>query len=285
MECSIPCHIALKALPQEESRLFEKKLEELSTPTRERYYCANTDCGEFIPPENQGMNVLTVCKKCAHSTCKLCRALQHDGDCAGPSEEDEQAFALIKKEGYQTCSECNRAVERTQGCSHMTCYCGYEFCYHCGGQINTCNGCGHLEPDPDPLEFAQLAPQDWTADLTSPHESEAIRFIRDELVLLRTYPRPDSPNSLTGWFMHRLLTTEYGYYTFFFHANGTVQFVKGAEEMPTREELNLSDTFMFSLFDTAYVVLHGDGTSEIVMHEAEEEVQDEGDDGEGDWNM
>lgn len=55
--------------------------------------------------------------------------------------------------------------------------------------------------------------------------------------------------------------------------------------MPTREELNISDAFMFSLFDTAYVVLHGDGTSEIVMHDAEDEVQDEGDDGEGDWNM
>lgn len=284
--CNIPYNVALNNLPPEEGRLFEKRLEELNTPTRERYYCANKDCGEFIPSNSQGTDNLAVCHECAHSTCKSCRALQHDGDCEGPSEEDNQAFALIKKEGYQTCSECDRVVERTQGCSHMTCYCGYDFCYHCGGPIKTCNGCGHLEPDSDALGLAQF-PDLWTAADTATPEFEAVQFIQDELIILRPHPRPVSPDSLTGWFMHRLLTTGYGYYTFFLRANWTVQFVKGAGDMPTPEELTVSDAMIFSLFETAYVVLHDDGTADIVPHETDEERErnDQQDGEESGWDM
>lgn len=284
--CRIPEDLALHVLPQEEARIFEEKLKELYTPTRERYYCGNKDCGEFIPPDNQATDVLAICQMCGHSTCKQCRALQHDGECAGPSEEDEQAFALIREEGYQTCSDCNRVVERTHGCSHMTCYCGYEFCYHCGGPIKTCNGCGHLEPDTDNLGLGQF-PDLWTAAETAAFESEAVQFIREELILLRPHPRPISPDTLTGWFMHQLLTTEYAYHTFFFRADGTIEFVKSAAEMPTPGELRVSDALIFSLFDTAYVVLHGDGISEIVLHETEEERERHSrqDEEESDWDM
>jgi len=284
--CCIPANLALKVLPQEEARSFKKKLEELYTPTKERIYCGNRDCGEFIPPLTHESDVLAVCQKCEQSTCKSCRALKHDGDCAGPSKEDEQAFALIKKQGYQTCSECDRVVERTEGCSHMTCACGYEFCYHCGGPIKTCNGCGHLEPDSEPFELAQLAGI-WGAAGAATLELEAMRFIRSEIVQLRPLPRPVSADGLTGWFMHQMLATEYAYYTFFLRASGDVQFVRSAGEMPTPEELRISDAVVFSLFETASVVFHNDGTSTMILHETEEEDQDE--DGEieqeGDWMM
>jgi hypothetical protein len=32
------------------------------------------------------------------------------------------------------CDNCETVVERTGGCSHMTCACGYQFCYICGGE-------------------------------------------------------------------------------------------------------------------------------------------------------
>jgi len=57
--------------------------------------------------------------------------------------------------------------------------------------------------------------------------------------------------------------------------------------MPTPEELRISDAVVFSLFETASVVFHNDGTSTMILHETEEEDQDE--DGEieqeGDWMM
>lgn len=290
-KCSIPEEVALNVLPQEEAKLFETKLQELRTLSRERHYCANKDCGHFIPPVVEEQKTVAVCQKCKHTTCKLCRALQHDGECAGPSKEDDQAFALMKKEGYQTCSECDRVVERTQGCPHMTCYCGYEFCYHCGGPIMGCNGCGHLERDleSETPTFEQIA-QNQIATATVNSAVQAAHMIETELLYLTPRRRPASSEGLTAWFNQQLLRGEYQGHTVFFQTNHSMQVVNSVEAMPSVAELAVSDAMLFSLFDTAYVVFHDDGTSEIVMFETEEEdeedyQQDGEEDEEGDWDM
>lgn len=36
----------------------------------------------------------------------------------------------------QSCPGCYTIVQRTEGCSHMTCSCGRHFCYYCGEDIN-----------------------------------------------------------------------------------------------------------------------------------------------------
>ncbi|KAI4740228.1 hypothetical protein E4T50_09309 [Aureobasidium sp. EXF-12298] len=288
-KCNIPEEVALNVLPQEEAKLFETKLQELKTPSRERHYCANKDCGHFIPPVAQQQETVAVCQKCEHTTCKLCRALQHDGDCAGPSKEDEQAFALIKKEGYQTCSECDRVVERTQGCPHMTCYCGHEFCYHCGGPISTCNGCGWLEPDT--RTFEHIAEAQMAAEISDPARlQEVTERIQTELFYLRPRRAPVSPHGMTQWFAQNLLQSGYRGQAVFFHVDWTMQVVNSREAMPSQEELEVSDAMIFSLFDTGYMVLNDDGTSEIVVLETGEESedgyeQDGEEDEEGDWDM
>jgi hypothetical protein len=288
-KCSIPEEVALNVLPQEEAKLFKTKLQELKTPTRERYYCANKDCGQFIPPVVQERETFALCQNCEHTTCKLCRGLQHDGDCAGPSREDEQAFALIKKEGYQTCSECDRVVERTQGCPHMTCYCGHEFCYHCGGPILSCNGCGWLEPDA--RTFEHIAEVQMANEIVDPARlSEATERIQNELLYLRPRRVPDSPHGMTQWFAQNLQQTGYRGQAVFFHADWTMQVVNSREAMPSQEELEVSDAMIFSLFDTGYMVLHDDGTSTIVVMATEKEdedgyQQDGEEDEEGDWDM
>jgi hypothetical protein len=267
-KCEILEYLALEALPQEEAKVFAKKLRELDTPTRERYYCGNRDCGEFIPgvskkfmsrvSEQTGAHA--VCGSCGSSTCKLCRDLQHEGDCAGPSKEDEQALALIKKKGYQKCSECSRVIERNQGCSHMSCYCGYEFCYHCGGPIGTCNGCGHLEPDVflrQPQQMIATGLQSLTI-VTRPESPRGLTawFMRNprmaEVIAtafqsLTTLPRPDSPQNLTIWFMHELHLEGFPGRTGFFLDDFTMVLALNAEARPSREEMDVSDGMLFSL--------------------------------------
>ncbi|THW65309.1 hypothetical protein D6D02_00468 [Aureobasidium pullulans] len=150
--CKVPEDLALKVLPEEKARFLKAKLQEFKTPAKERCYCANVQCGRYIPPDSINIEDKSArCGECSTVTCTLCCREQHQGPCAGSSEEDLQMLDLIAREGYQQCSECNRVVERESGCPHMTCYCGYEFCYHCGSQINVCNGCVHKEP-----EFADL---------------------------------------------------------------------------------------------------------------------------------
>jgi hypothetical protein len=288
-KCEILEYLALEALPQEEAKVFANKLIELDTPTHERYYCGNRDCGEFIPGVNKrfmqrvteqtGDHVL--CGSCGCSTCKLCRALQHEGDCAGPSKEDKQALALIKKKGYQKCSQCSRVVERNQGCSHMSCYCGYEFCYHCGGPIGTCNGCGHLEPD---TLLRQPQPQ------PEPHRALEHQTILPEVVAtalqsLTIATRPDSPQGLTAWFMHDLRMEGYRGRTGFFLDDFTMVLVLNDQGRPSQEELDVSDAMLFSLCDTYRLELLGDGTSMLVPKDQDDEEEGEEYDEEAEYDM
>ncbi|KAH0359346.1 hypothetical protein KCU65_g10010, partial [Aureobasidium melanogenum] len=261
-KCDVPLQLALEVLPEAESKRLKSKLEEFEIPSRERFYCANKDCGEFIPPVSQPLDILAECEKCGHSTCKLCRALDHEGECAGPTKEDEQTLALIEKEQYQQCSQCCRVVERTQGCSHMTCPCGHEFCYHCGKPILACNGCGHLEPD----ILAEV-----TNDPAIPVESW--EMVEQALLGLRIMSRPPSPTNLTSWFNFTLRAEGYRGPSIILGNDGSVGYILGPDGMPTLEELDISDLMLFREFETARLEVHADGTS--TLYNAEEDSDSE----------
>ncbi|KAG9548203.1 hypothetical protein KCU79_g15040, partial [Aureobasidium melanogenum] len=266
--------LALGILPEAESRRLKSKLEELEMDPRERFYCANRDCGEFIPPVSQGNDSPAGCGKCGQSTCKLCRALDHEGDCAGPTKEDEQAFALIEKEHYQKCSQCCRVVERTQGCPHMTCYCGHEFCYHCGRDILACNGCGHLEPDVL-AEFAN-AP-------TTP--VEPWEMVEEALLSLRIMPRPINPAGLTSWFNSMLQIEGYRGPAVILGNDGSREYILSPEGMPDPEEISISDAVLYLMLDSARLEFNADGTSTLFRADEDSEQGDEEWDDEADWAM
>ncbi|KAG9669543.1 hypothetical protein KCU99_g702, partial [Aureobasidium melanogenum] len=273
-ECIVPLELALGVLPEVESRRLKSKLEELEMDPRERFYCANRDCGEFVPPVSHGNDISTKCERCGQSTCKLCRALDHEGDCAGPTKEDEQAFALIEKEHYQKCSQCCRVVERTQGCPHMTCYCGHEFCYHCGREILACNGCGHLEPD-ILAEFAN-AP-------TTP--VEPWEMVEEALLSLRIMPRPINPAGLTSWFNSMLHIEGYRGPAVILGNDGSREYILSPEGMPDPEEILVSDAVLFLMLDSARLEFNADGTSTLFRADEVSEQGDEEWDGEADWAM
>ncbi|KAI4715437.1 hypothetical protein E4T48_08377 [Aureobasidium sp. EXF-10727] len=254
-KCSIPEELALETLPEIEATRLEEKLQELNTPARERYYCANRACGEFIT--TVGSSPIADCKECGTSTCKQCRALEHEGDCEGPSQEDEQAAALIKNQGWAECSQCSRVVERTHGCPHMTCYCGHEFCYHCKGPIRECNGCGHLEPDNRPANAVQ----------------GGFEMIQMAVFSLRISARPVAAGGLTQWFNHRLFEDGYRGPRVFFSPDLAVHFIFALGDVPRAGELEASDNALFSLFGTARLEVQPDGTS--LLFDAEEDPEED----------
>jgi hypothetical protein len=46
--------------------------------------------------------------------------------------------------GYKHCPQCNVAIDRQDGCIHMTCPCGHEFCWSCMGPFHASYDCeGH----------------------------------------------------------------------------------------------------------------------------------------------
>ncbi|CAD0087926.1 unnamed protein product [Aureobasidium vineae] len=252
--CTIPEEIALETLPEFEATHLKEKLRELKMPVHEHYYCANRDCGEFIA--TVAIDPLARCGECGCKTYKQCRALEHEGDCEGPSQEDEQALALIKKEGWAECSKCSRVIERGQRCPHMTCYCGYEFYYHCKGPILACNGCGHLEPDNRPAAQAPIAA---TLRRVQQENQNPFEMIQTSIFSLRISAPPDSAFGLTRWFNDRLHEDGYRGPRVFFTADRSAHFIPG--DVPGIAGLEVSDNMLFSLFGTARLEVQPDGTS------------------------
>lgn len=108
---------------------LDLKTEELSTPNR--LYCARSDCGYWIRPEFILPNGLGICnnprfwdvenqcyKDCLEWTCGLCKNLRHGGsDCP---QEEEELNELADREGWQRCHLCQRLVELSYGCNHIS---------------------------------------------------------------------------------------------------------------------------------------------------------------------
>jgi len=75
---------------------------------------------------------------CDHIWCKLCQqTIEEDGpehSCDGVLELDR----LMKLRGWKYCPSCKMAIEKAEGCNHMTCIspgCNTHFCYSCGYTI------------------------------------------------------------------------------------------------------------------------------------------------------
>ncbi len=99
-----------------------KKYQELAEEFEpgDRIYCSQPACSAFIPKQWQ-VKLLNsaICPSCLEETCMLCKQTMHQGDC----REDlalRRAKRLAKDQGWQTCTNCSRIVERSFGCNHIT---------------------------------------------------------------------------------------------------------------------------------------------------------------------
>lgn len=95
---------------------FNHKKEELDDSRRT--YCHVPTCSAYIPQSNK-RETSGECPTCHLSTCILCRGAHHTGDC--PEDEAENStLEAARQKGWQRCYTCNRMVELTIGCNHIT---------------------------------------------------------------------------------------------------------------------------------------------------------------------
>jgi hypothetical protein len=111
----IPIEHATRFLEPEFEILFEEKGEEYNTV--DRTYCSNPECSTFIFPDDIWRNN-AKCRSCESSTCVICKAPTHGGDCPADLELP-MLLKLAEEMQWQRCYNCLRIVQRQDGCSHM----------------------------------------------------------------------------------------------------------------------------------------------------------------------
>jgi hypothetical protein len=112
----IPLLMIEGKLSDEELSNFESAIIEFTTI--DRTYCAQKDCGRFVPP-NPTHSGHVVCAACNTETCTYCKGLSHGGDCS----EDEAllaVLALAEGQRWRRCFRCKTMVELNIGCNHIT---------------------------------------------------------------------------------------------------------------------------------------------------------------------
>ncbi|KAK7430524.1 hypothetical protein QQZ08_003043 [Neonectria magnoliae] len=108
-------------------------------------YCPTPDCSQ-IYRVTSGLPATFTCGKCLVSTCTSClvphpgiSCAEHKGDATGGVE----ALNKIKEElGVKDCPKCSTAMEKTEGCNHMTCKgCGTHICWLCLATFGESRAC------------------------------------------------------------------------------------------------------------------------------------------------
>ncbi|KAI1359297.1 hypothetical protein F5Y08DRAFT_319897 [Xylaria arbuscula] len=149
------CGISLD-LPELQEHLSPSAFEELLKNSFASYvrchptllkYCPTADC-DSVYRAGADSNALPRshhCPSCLVSVCTTCHA-QHGqmtcGDYKDLSTGGYEAYQRVKKElGIKDCPKCGTAMEKTEGCNHMTCRCGAHICWVCMKTFTASDAC------------------------------------------------------------------------------------------------------------------------------------------------
>lgn len=117
---------------------FLVKLEEHTTLNR--LYCPRPTCSAFLGSADGERRIVACIEPyCPAAVCTSCKKEAHSR--LIPCEEDEEIEEMVgfcKEQGWQRCPGCQRMVELSHGCFHMTCLCRAEFCYVCSEPWKSC---------------------------------------------------------------------------------------------------------------------------------------------------
>ncbi|KAL4421593.1 hypothetical protein ABPG75_010884 [Micractinium tetrahymenae] len=106
-----------------------------------RLFCPNPKCSQLLVADDKRADTPIDCPHCEHKLCANCGVAWHaDMTCqqyqAQPgalrSKDDQALLDFAQQAGMRRCPACGVMVERTEGCSYMSCRCGACFCYSCG---------------------------------------------------------------------------------------------------------------------------------------------------------
>lgn len=100
-------------------KAFEQSAREFNTPVASRRYCADSKCSSFL---GRGNRDILRCNRCTNLTCNGCLRYAHPGQCSVDHEPKhlELLGKLAKEEGWQQCSACERFLDKSAGCNHIT---------------------------------------------------------------------------------------------------------------------------------------------------------------------
>ncbi len=123
--------------------------------------CPTPDCSFIVSYDGElnEDNCHFRCELCREHYCLKCRVPYHYGkscvgfqkwkvlEGGGMDPSDILFFQYVDSKNIQRCPSCSRFVERSSGCSAMSCICGTQFCYGCGRESSKCI-CHVIPPRP-----------------------------------------------------------------------------------------------------------------------------------------
>lgn len=116
-------------------------------------YCPTPDCGQIYrstTTATTSVGKTFTCPNCLIPTCMSCHAPHPGMTCADHKDAASGGYNALerikKKLGIKDCPKCKTAMEKTEGCNHMTCRgCGTHICWVCMEYFDTGGKCyGHL---------------------------------------------------------------------------------------------------------------------------------------------
>lgn len=93
-------------------------------------HCPTPECKYAFINENK-IPVKTQCPECNAEYCSQCLS-KHAMSISCENAKNDTANEQWKKQNTKACPQCKVAIEKNEGCLHMTCkQCKHEFCWQC----------------------------------------------------------------------------------------------------------------------------------------------------------
>lgn len=140
-------------LPVTSYESLERTIAEANVFDSHKFYCPFANCSVRLDPHefvsaslsssSHSDNNCLECPVCQRYICVECGVPWHSSmSCEEyqelPPEERDSGDATLHRMAengrWRRCQQCQRMIELTHGCYHMTCWCGHEFCYSCGAE-------------------------------------------------------------------------------------------------------------------------------------------------------
>ena len=126
---NIPEKAIIKNVESTALGAYRRAIEEYKVPAEDRWFCANPKCAKwFDAGKADKRNHNLKCPSCKTHMCRVCRGFSHkkQEDCP-PNEELEATLETVHLQGWVRCRKCHAAIERKDGCLHITCRCRAQF--------------------------------------------------------------------------------------------------------------------------------------------------------------